>query len=278
MVVAGFESLPAAKNIKNEKKMKSRVTKSNYEEVLANIAAEFDLEKFTSVSSPIGYPEEEYTLLEGLQSEEQANEILEKYPQVEFYEVEWKDGWRTKYRRNHLHSPKCYKAEDELEFDNNISGLWHKGDNVREFEVFYLGEGLQDECEELIRDLNKLGLTLEKPQKNYEDCGIEEYTEFCKRVDKLITTIQYDEIVYIPEYVFEELEEIQNRVQEVIGMRQELLSLHDGEVLRVDLERGTRVMQEKSMSYYDGDVTHRCIAVGFDPWFLPSEEEIEDEE
>ena len=69
--------------------MKSRVTKSNYEEVLANIAAEFDLEKFTSVSSPIGYPEEEYTLLEGLQSEEQANEILAKYPQVEFYELEW---------------------------------------------------------------------------------------------------------------------------------------------------------------------------------------------
>ena len=76
----------------------------------------------------------------------------------------------------------------------------------------------------------------------------------------------------------EELEEIHQRVQEVREMRQELTSLHDGEALRVDLQRETRVIQEKSMSYYDGDVTYRCIAVGFDPWFLPSEEEIEDEE
>lgn len=257
--------------------MKSKVTKSNYEEVLANIAAEFDLEKFTSVSSPIGYPEEEYTLLEGLQSEEQAIEILAKYPKVMFFEVEWKDGWKTKYRRNHLHSPKCYKAEDELDYDNNISGLWHKGDDIKEFEVFYLGEGLQYECEELREDLNKLWLRLDKPQKNYEDCGIEEYTEFCNRADKILTAAQKG-IVEIPACLFDELEEIQKRVQEVIDMRQELEELEDGEVLIVDNCWRTRVIEEKSMSYYDGDVTYRCIAVGFDPNFLPSEEEIEEEE
>ena len=257
--------------------MKSRVTKSNYEEVLANIAAEFELEKFTSVSSPIGYPEEEYPLLEGLQSEEQAIEILAKYPKAMFFEVEWRDGWKTKYRRNHLSGPRCYEADDELKYDNDISGLWHKGDNVREFEVFYLGEGLQDECEELINDLDELGLTLDEPMKKYEDCGIDEYNEFYERANKLVIDAQRNEID-IPEYVFEEGEEIHQRVQEVIDMRQELEELEDGEVLVIDncWRTRVRVIDEKSMYWYDGDV-HRCIAVGFDPWFLPSEDEIEDE-
>ena len=156
--------------------------------------------------------------------------------------------------------------------------IWRKSDDIKEFEIFYLGDGLQYECEELIRDLNELGLTLDEPQKNYEDCGIEEYTEFYETADKIVTDAQNKETADVPEYVFEELEEIQNRVQEVREMRQELISLNNGEVLRVDLCRQTRVMQEKSMSYYDGDVTHRCIAVGFDPWFLPSEDEIEDDE
>ena len=94
--------------------------------------------------------------------------------------------------------------------------------------------------------------------------------------EKTIAHIKQTEELLRPQ--FEELEEIQNRVQEVIDMRKELTSLHDGEVLRVDLQRETRVMQGKSMSYYDGDVTYRCIAVGFDPDFLPSEDEIEDED
>ena len=258
--------------------MKTQVTKENYRDYLADIEAEFNLEEVTSVSARNGYPEGILPLLVGLDSEEQANEILAKYPQAIFVEVEWKEGWNTKYRRNYLTTPKCYKAVDELEFDNNISGLWHKGDDVREFEVFYLGEGLQDECEELIRDLNELGLTLDEPMKKYEDCGIEEYTEFYETADKIVTDAQNNETADVPEYVFEELEEIQKRVQEVREMRQELEELEDGEALRVDLCRRTRVIQEKSMSYYDGDVTHRCIAVGFDPWFLPSENEIEDEE
>lgn len=258
--------------------METQVTKENYEEYLADIEAEFNLYEVTSVSARNGYPEGIIPLMVGLESEEQANEILAKYPQVEFYELEWRDGWNTRYRLNHLSGPRCYEADDELKYDDDISGLWRKGDDIKEFEIFYLGDGLQDECEELIRDINELGLSLEKPQKNYEDCGIEEYNEFYERADKLVTDAQNEETADIPEYVFDELEEIQNRVQEIINMRQELLSLHDGEVLRVDLERDTRVMQEKSMSYYDGDVTHRCIAVGFDPDFLPSEEEIEEDE
>lgn len=257
--------------------MKTRVTKENYREYLADIEAEFNLEEVTSVSARNGYPEGIIPLMVGLESEEQANEILAKYPQVEFYELEWRDGWNTRYRLNHLSGPRCYEADDELKYDNDISGLWRKGDDIKEFEIFYLGEGLQDECEELRRDLNELWLRLDKPTKKYDDCGIDEYTEFLERADNIITTAKKG-IVEIPEYIFEELEEIQNRVQEVIDMRQELLSLHDGEALRVDLERDTRVMQEKSMSYYDGDVTHRCIAVGFDPDLLPSEDEIEDEE
>ena len=258
--------------------MKTQVTKENYRDYLADIEAEFNLEEVTSVSNGNGYPEGILPLMVGLESEEQANEIIAKYPQVEFYELEWKDGWNTYYRLNHLSGPRCYEADDELKYDDDISGLWHKGDDIKEFEVFYLGEGLQYECEELIRDLNELGLTLDEPMKKYEDCGIEEYNEFYERADKLVTDAQNKETADVPEYVFEELEEIQNRVQEVREMRQELISLNNGEVLRVDLCRQTRVMQEKSMSYYDGDVTHRCIAVGFDPWFLPSEDEIEDDE
>ena len=258
--------------------MKTQVTKENYRDYLADIEAEFNLYEVTSVSNGNGYPEGIIPLMVGLESEKQANEILAKYPQVEFYELEWKDGWNTYYRLNHLSGPRCYEADDELKYDDNISGLWHKSDDIKEFEIFYLGDGLQYECEELIRDLNELGLTLDEPQKNYEDCGIEEYTEFYETADKIVTDAQNNETADVPEYVFEELEEIQKRVQEVIEMRQELISLNDGEALRVDLQRETRVMQEKSMSYYDGDVTHRCIAVGFDPWFLPSENEIEDEE
>ena len=257
--------------------MTTRVTKENYREYLADIEAEFNLEEVTSVSVRNGYPEGIFPLMVGLESEEQANEILAKYPQVEFYELEWRDGWNPRYRINHLSGPRCYEADDELKYDNDISGLWRKTDDIKEFEIFYLGEGLQYECEELIEDLNDLGLSLDKPQKKYEDCGIEEYTEFYERANKLVIDAQKG-IAEIPEYVFEEGEEIHQRLQEVIDMRQELEELEDGEVLVVDNCWQTRVMQEKSMSYYDGDVTYRCIAVGFDPYFLPSEEEIEDEE
>ena len=254
--------------------MKTQVTKENYEEYLADIEAEFNLYEVTSVSARNGYPEGILPLMVGLESEEQANEILEKYPQVEFYELEWKEGWNTKYRRNHLSGPKCYEVVDELDFDN-ISGLWHKGVDIKEFEIFYLGEGLQYECEELIKDLNELGLALDKPQKNYEDCGIEEYTEFYERANRLVIDAQHNEID-IPDYVLEEGEEIHQRLQEVIDMRQELEDLEDGEVLIIDNCWRTRVIEEKSMYWCDGDVTHRCIAVGFDPDLLPSEDEIED--
>ena len=195
--------------------MKSRVTKENYEEVLADIEAEFNLEEVTSVSARNGYPEGIIPLMVGLESEEQANEILAKCARVECYELEWRDGWNTRYRLNHLSGPRCYEADDELKYYNDILGLWRKGDDIKEFEVLYLGEGLQYECEELIRDLNELGLTLEKPMKKYEDCGVEEYTEFYERANKLVIDAQNDEIADIPEYVFEELEEIHQRVQEV---------------------------------------------------------------
>ena len=260
--------------------MTTQVTKENYREYLADIEAEFNLEEVTSVSARNGYPEGILPLMVGLENEEQANEILAKYPQVEFFELEWKDGWNTKYRLNHLSGPRCYEADDELKYDNDISGLWRKTDDIKEFEIFYLGDGLQDECEELIRDLNELGLTLDEPIKKYEDCGIDEYMEFYERANSLVIDAQHNEIADIPEYVFEELEEIHQRVQEVIDMRQELEELEDGEVLVIDncWRKRVRVIDEKSMYWYDGDVTYRCIAVGFDPDFLPSEDEIEDEE
>ena len=252
--------------------MKTQVTKSNYEEYLADIEAEFNLDEVTSVSARNGYPEGILPLLVGLESEKQANEILAKYPQVEFYELEWKEGWNTRYRLNHLSSPRCYEADDELEFDNNISGLWHKSDDIKEFEIFYLGDGLQYECEELIRDLRTLGLSIDEPQKNYEDCGVAEYQDFIKQVEKILV-----DNVNVSDYIKVLLHEMKERVNEVINMRQELEELEDGVALRIDNNNQTQLVDEKSMYWYDGDVTHRCIAVGFDPWLLP-EEEIEDEE
>ena len=71
--------------------METQVTKENYREYLADIEAEFNLEEVTSVSARNGYPEGIIPLMVGLQSEEQANEILAKYPQAMFFEVEWKD-------------------------------------------------------------------------------------------------------------------------------------------------------------------------------------------
>lgn len=249
--------------------METKVTKSNFEDVLNKIAAEFNLEKFTSVSSNNGYPEEEYTLLEGLQSEEQANEILAKYPQAIFVEVEWLDGWRRKYRRNYLTTPRCYKAIDELEFDNNISGLWHKGDDVREFEVFYLGDGLQDEAERLIAALqDELNAKIKEPDKDYYDCGVTEYQDFISQVEKILV-----EADNVSDYIKVLLHEMQERVNEVINMRQELEELEDGVALRIDNYNQTQLVDEKSMYWCDGDVTHRCIAVGFMPYFLPDNEE-----
>lgn len=249
--------------------METKVTKSNYEDVLNKIAAEFNLEKFTSVSSNNGYPEEEYSLLEGLQSEEQANEILAKYPQAIFVEVEWLDGWRRKYRRNYLHSPKCYKAEDKLDFDNNISGLWHKGDDVREFEVFYLGDGLQDEAERLIAALqDEMNTKINEPDKDYYDCGVVEYQDFISQVEKILV-----EADNVSDYIKVLLHEMKERVQEVIDMRQELEELEDGVALEIDNYNQTQLVNEKSMYWCDGDVTHRCIAVGFIPYFLPDNEE-----
>ena len=245
--------------------METKVTKSNYEDVLNKIAAEFNLEKFTSVSSNNGYPEEEYSLLEGLQSEEQANEILAKYPQAIFVEVEWLDGWRRKYRRNYLTTPRCYKAVDELDFDNNISGLWHKGDDVREFEVFYLGDGLQDEAERLIAALqDEMNTKINEPDKDYYDCGVAEYQDFIKQVEKILV-----EADYVSDYIKVLLHEMKERVQEVINMRQELEELEDGVALRIDNYNQTQLVDEKSMYWCDGDITHRCIAVGFMPYFLP---------
>ena len=251
--------------------MKTQVTKENYRDYLADIEAEFNLEEVTSVSNGNGYPEGILPLLVGLDSEEQANEILAKYPQAIFVEVEWKEGWNTKYRRNYLTTPKCYKAVDELEFDNAI--LWHKGDDIKEFEIFYLGEGLQYECEELIIDLRKLGLSIDEPRKNYEDCGVAEYQDFIKQVEKILV-----DNVIVSDYIKVLLHEMKERVNEVINMRQELEELEDGVALRIDNNNQTQLVDEKSMYWYDGDVTHRCIAVGFDPWFLPSENEIEDDE
>lgn len=252
--------------------METQVTKENYEEVLANIAAEFDLEQFTSVSARNGYPEGILPLLDGLKSEEQVNEIVTKYPKAILFEVEWKEGWQTKYRRNEGVRNESYTADMELGQNEYV---WYKGEE-EELERAYL-EGLDYQCEELIDSLAGSGIRLDKPEKRYDDCRIAEYRSFAEKAEEVIEQAE-EEGKEIELYASKRLSEIKETIDEVIEMKNELQSLTDGQVLIVDEYHSTRISYEKAMDWYDGDVTHRCIAVGFDPWFLPSEEEIEEDE
>ena len=250
------------------------VTKSNYEEALDELETMFGLKQITSVSNGNGYPEGILPLLIGLEDEEQVEQILKEFPQAILYELEWKNGWTTYYRLNKNVFNEAYDYMEILKYDNDIIGLWTNLDNSEEIGKWHLGDALQDECNNLIRDLNNLGLQLEPPTKSYEDCGVSEYQEFCERANKLIINAQNNDID-IPMYIEDELNEIEDRLKNVVEIIEEVKKLQDDQLLAVDYELHTDIKPMKSMSYYDDDVTHRCIAVGFDPDLLPEEDEDE---
>ena len=77
-----------------------KATKENYKQLRDVIANDYNLSEVTSVIHRSGYPSGRITLLEGLDSEAQAQEILDKYEGAKLFELEWKDGWVTRYRCN----------------------------------------------------------------------------------------------------------------------------------------------------------------------------------
>lgn len=249
-----------------------RTTKQNYIEQLSEIAAEFNLQEITSVSEYNGYPAGIIPLLGGLESEEQALAIREKYGDVDFFELQQKDGWNTWYRLNSWIEPRAYEASNEWN-DDSVSALWRKADNLHELEAYYLGEGLEDEAERLISDCTDFGLTLSKPAIPYEDCGIAEYEAFLDEAENLVYE---DESSDDTSCLLRSIAEMRKTVDWVKDFREEFNSLKANEVLIIENNWSTRRVEEKSMSWYDGDVTYRCIAVGFDPSLLSDEDEDEE--
>lgn len=192
---------------------------------------------------------------------------MKKYPQAILFEVEWKEGWNTKYRRNAGVSNEAYTADMELGQNEYV---WNKCEE-EELERAYL-EGLDYQCEELIDSLAGSGIRIDKPEKEYDDCRIAEYRSFAEKAEEAIAKAE-EEGKEIELYASKRLSEIKETIDDVVEMKHELQRLTDGQVLIVDEYHRTRISYEKSMDWYDGDVTHRCIAVGFYPEDLPADEE-----
>lgn len=244
-----------------------KATKENYLELLNEIADNYNLYGVTSVNQRNGYPSGIITLLEGLESEEQAQEILDKYEGAKLFELQWKEGWDTRYRLNSDVANRAYEA-DGLWRDDSVSSIWRKGDSVKELEIFYLGEGQEDDAERIIEDFSGIGLELAKPQTPFSECGIDEYEAFIAAAEELL----YDSEQTLDE-AERKIEKIKDAVKWVKDFRDEFLRLKAGEALIIENNWSYRTIEEKSMYWSDGDVTYRCIAIGFDPFFLPSEEE-----
>ena len=246
-----------------------KATKENYEELLKEIASNYNLSEVTSVNQRNGYPSGIITLLEGLESEAQAQEILDRYEDAKLYELQWREGWNTRYRLNSDVANRAYEADD-LWSNDNISSIWRKGDSVKELEIFYLGEGQEDNAERIIKDFSGSGIELAKPQTPFAECGIAEYEAFVAAAE---------EKLYDSEQTLDDararIEDIKDTISWVQKFRDEFLRLKAGEALVIENNWSYRTIEEKSMEWYDGDVTHRCIAVGFDPKDLPSEDEDE---
>lgn len=248
-----------------------KTTKNNYIERLSEIAAEFDLQEVATVSEYNGYPAGIIPLLVGLESEEQALAIREKYEDVKFFELQTKEGWNTYYRLNSWVEPYSYEADND--WDDSVSALWRKSDKLDDLEIYYLGEGLQYEAECLISDCADFGLTLDKPASPYSECGIKEYEAFLDAAEELIYE---DESGDDLSCLLRSIAEMRKTVNWVKEFRSEFNSLKANEVLVIENNWSTRRIKEKSMSWYDGDVTYRCIAVGFDPSLLSDENEDEE--
>lgn len=253
-------------------------TKKNYREILDDIAAEFGLNHVTSVNSYNGYPSGIITLLDGLESEEQVEQIIQKYPQIRIFELQWKNGWDTRFRRDNNHPNTAYSLEDEVcHYCDDYSSWWQKSDNPHDIELFYLGETCEDDARNAIWNLHHIDKTLSiRNNKPWDECGIAEYQNFLNAINTIIEDIEFGDNE-LDEYKNEHLSEAKEHIEKIekrVEMTKEFVDLFDNmnvnDGLVIDLDNHARTFPLKSMKYYDGDVTHKCLAVGFDPEFLPN--------
>lgn len=248
-------------------------TKENYHEILDDIAAEFGLDYVTSVDSYNGYPSGIIPLLDGLESEEEVEEIKQKYPQIKIYELQWKEGWNTRFRLNSDCSNDSYRFDDEID---TCSSWWSKSDNTRDIELFYLGEGCEDDARGIIWNLHRIDKTLRiTNNKTWEECGIVECQNFLNAVNTIVENIEFgdDELSEYEEDYLSEVKKHIEKIEKRIEMTEKFVDMFNAmgtnEGLIIDIDMSPRLFPYKSMSYYDGDVTYKCFAVGFDPNSLP---------
>lgn len=252
-------------------------TRENYRMILDDIAAEFGLNPVTSVDSYNGYPSGIITLLDGLESEEQVEQIKQKYPQIWIFELWWKNGWNTRFRLNSDCSNTAYTFDDEVtHYCDEYSSWWQKSDNPHDIELFYLGESCEDDARNAIWNLHRINKTLSiRNNKPWDECGIAEYQNFLNAINAIVEDIEFGDNK-LDEYDEENLSEAKEHIEKIekrVEMTKEFVDIFNGmdtnEGLVIDLDNYARVFKLKSMSYYDGDVTHKCLAVGFDPDSLP---------
>lgn len=248
-------------------------TKKNYREILDDIAAEFGLNYVTSVDSYNGYPSGIITLLDGLESEEVVEQIKQKYPQIKIYELQWKNGWNTRFRLNSDCSNSSYTFDDEItHYADDYSSFWSKSDNSHDIELFYLGECCEDDARDIIWNLHRIDKTLcITNNKAWQECGIAEYQNFLNAVNTIVENIEFGDNE-LSEYEQDDFSEAKKHIKNIekrVEMTKEFVNMFNGmgtnEGLIIDLGMSPRLFPYKSMSYYDGDVTHKCFAVGFDP-------------
>lgn len=246
-----------------------KATKENYMELLSEIADNYSLFGVTSVNQRNGYPSGIITLLEGLESEAQAQEILDKYEGAKLFELQWKDGWNTRYRLNCDVANRAYEADD-LWKDDDISSVWNYGDKVKNLEIYYLGDAFESELKNLIEVLNASNIEVPELKVAIRECGLDEFRAVVEAAEEA----EEAEELFDSSTMWT-IEELRREIDWVEELREEFLALRSGEALVVDNSRSYRRVKATSMEWYDGDVTHRCIAIGFDPKDLPSEDEEE---
>lgn len=243
-----------------------RVTKKNYWETLEEIREKYDLKEVTTVDSPNGYPSGIWTMLKDFENEEQAAEIAREYPQAQFFEISWRDGWNTAYRRNHLHgAPEAYTAWDMAKLEG-VDYLFSKS-QIKDCDE-YLLENCKLFIFEIINDFKIEGkdLTIK------EDPTISDCEEFYSKAHELAEYIDDEEEDGCPLYIWNDLNALAAEIKNSKDILEEVKKIEDTEMFGFDNNGYLHVFPEKSMVASDGDVTTYAIAVGFEYWDLDEEE------
>jgi hypothetical protein len=247
------------------------VSKKNYWETLEEIREKYDLKEVTTVNNQNGYPSGIWTMLKDFKKEEQAAEIAREYSQAQFFEISWRDGWNTAYRRNHLHgAPEAYTAWDMAKLEG-VDYLFSKS-QIKDCEE-YLAQNCESYAYEIINDFEHEDKTLTIK----EDPTISDCEEFYSKANELAEYIDEEEDG-CPLYIWNDLNALAAEIKNSKDILEEVKKIKDTELFGFDNDGYLHVFPEKSMVASDGDVTTYAIAVGFGYWDLDEEEDEEEGE